>query len=251
MKAYKAIAARITGIITLVMMPVILCAQGVVTDTKSNPVQRTFTAPTAEAGASKTKQEAKTFAANLEIRQPAQPEAMPHIEIIHVNAGNPEHITPGFYASYKPPTFDTIYIYEGETEQFEVINIHAAKEVIQGDSTDVTEEVSFRMNHLNGNDIPVVSEKHGKTNSMVIRTGFIPAQGFGTKRYRFAVKPGEFGLNNNSMISASVHTSGGENIGTILCSVTNIDYKKGVFFVETSNEVPKGESINWIIINSP
>ncbi len=251
MKANYAIAAWIIGVITLVMMPVMLCAQSASTDTKSNPVQRTFTAPSAEAGATKTKHEEKTFAANIDNRQPVISEAIPRIEIIHVKEGNPEHITPGFYASYKPSAFDTIYIYEGETEQFEVINIHAAKEVIQGDSTSVAEEVSFRMNHLNGNDIPIVTEKHGKTNSMVIRTGFIPAQGFGTKRYRFAVKPGEFGLNNNSMISASVHTSGGENIGTILCSVTNIDYKKGVFFVETSNEVPKGDNINWIIINSP
>lgn len=250
-KANYAIAVRIIGVITLVMMPMTLCAQSSSTDSKSHSVQRTFTAPSTEATASKPKQEIKNFAVNTEGRQPLVSQVMPQIEIIHVKEGNSEHIAPGFYATYKPPTYDTIYIYEGGTEQFEVINMHAAKEVIQGDSISVAEEVSFRMNHLNGNDIPVASEKHGKTNSMVIRTGFIPAQGFGSKRYRFAVKPGEFGLTNNSMISASVHMLEGENIGTILCAVTNIDYQKGIFYVETSNEVPKGENINWIIVNSP
>ena len=239
MNANYTIAARIIGVITLVMMPMTLCAQ------------RTFTAPSPEAELSKPKHEEKAFAANTESHEPFISEAMPHIEIIHVKEGNPEHLTPGFYATYKPPTYDTVYIYEGETEHFEVINMHAAKEVIQGDSISVAEEVSFRMNHLNENDIPVTNEKHAKTNTMIIRTGFIPAQGFGSKRYRFAVKPGEFGLSNNSMISASVHMTSGENIGTILCAVTHIDYQKGIFYVETSNEVPKGENINWIIINSP
>ena len=250
-KANYTIAAWIVVIITLVMMTTTLCAQTSQSDLKSNPVQRTFTAPPPMAAASKPKQEIKIIASDIENRQPILSEVTPRIDIIHVKEGNPEHLTPGFYASYKPPTFDTVYIYEGETEKFEVINIHAAKEVIQGDSMSVAEEVSVRMNHLNGNDIPVASEKHGKTNSMIIRTGFIPAQGFGTKRYRFAVKPGEFGLSTNSMISASVHMTGGENIGTILCAITSIDTQKGIFYVETSNEVPKGENINWIIINSP
>lgn len=242
-------ALHLVGVITLVMMPMRLCAQRSLSDAKSQPVQRTFTAPPPTTA--KPKQEVKSFAANIDSRQPLVSEVIPRIEIIHVKEGNPEHITPGFYASYKPPTFDTIYIYEGETEQFEVINMHAAKEVIQGDSSSVAEEVSFRMNHLNANDIPVANEKHGKTNSMIIRTGFIPAQGFGSKRFRMGVIPGNFKLGQNSMISASVHMLKDHEMGNVLCAVTKIDYDKNMFFVETSNEVPVGENINWIIINTP
>lgn len=241
------ITASIIGVITLVMMPMVLCAQGTAANAAASehPVQRTFTAPEV-----KQKSEHKALAAN-ESRTHMVSEIEPRIDIIEVKAGNENHIPAGFYASYKPPTYDTVYIYEGATDQFEIINIHANKEVISGDSASVAEEVNFRMNHLNEEGIPVTNEKHGKTNTMIIRSGFIPAQGFGSKRFRFAVKPGEFGLNNSSMISASVHILDGSNIGTILCAVTSIDYKKGVFYVETSNEVPKGENINWIIVNNP
>jgi hypothetical protein len=176
---------------------------------------------------------------------------MNNIEIVEVKKGNPENLEPGFYASYRPTTYDTIYVYEGGTEQFEVINVHSGKEVIHGDSASVVTDVTFRMNHLNENDIPVAMEKQVKTNNVIIRSGFIPAQGFGSKRYRFAVKPTNFTLSGNSMISASVHLTGEDNIGNILCAVTSVDYQKGIFYVEASNEIPKGESINWIIVNSP
>lgn len=243
---------KIIGIITLVMMPVIIRAQSLseYSGPKPEPVQRTFTAPPPSTPAKQQKQELKAFAVN-EVGRQSIFGVEPHIEILKVKEGNPDHIPAGFYASYKPKSYDTVYIYEGGTEQFEVINVHAGKEVIQGDSNSVAEEVDFRMNHLNANGIPVINEKHGKTNSMIIRSGFIPAQGFGSKRYRFAVKPGEFGLSDNSMISASVHILNGANIGTILCAVTNIDFEKGIFYVEASNEIPKGETINWIIVNSP
>jgi len=237
--------ATIIGIITLVMMPMIIRAQPPVEE------QRTFTAPSHSNSAQKPKKEIQTFASNEESSKPLLSAIEPRIEIVHVKEGNPEHIPAGFYASFKPKTYDTVYIYEGGTEQFEVINVNAGKEVIQGDSNSVAEEVNFRMNHFNANGIPVTNEKHGKTNSMIIRSGFIPAQGFGSQRYRFAVKPGEFGLSSSSMISASVHMLDGSNMGTILCAVTNIDYQKGIFYVETSNEVPKGENINWIIVNTP
>ncbi len=248
--AKNRIEACIIGIITLVMMPMVLAAQPTSSALENPPPvsQRTYTAPPPKA-----KQETvRTIAINEAPRPLPQQisDIEPRIEILKVSAGNPDHLSAGFYASFEPKTYDTVFIYEGETDKYEVIGIHANKEVIQGDSGSVAEEVTFRMNHFNENDIPVANEQHTKTNSMIIRTGFIPSQGFGSKRYRFAIKPGKFILSGNSMISASVHMTHGENIGTILCAVTNIDFKKGIFYVETSNEVPKGEDINWIIINS-
>ncbi|HXC05385.1 MAG TPA: hypothetical protein VNZ86_11575, partial [Bacteroidia bacterium] len=176
----------------------------------------------------------------------------PRVEIVEMKSGNESNIPAGFYATYTPQTFDTVFIYEGATDEFKVIGVQPGKEVVQApDSNAVAEEVTFRMNHFNGEGIPVPQEKRVTNKAMIIRSGFIPGQGFGTMRYRFAVKPGAFALSASSMITASVHLLGKDNIGTILCTVTSIDQKNGIFYVETANEVPKGESINWIVVNTP
>jgi hypothetical protein len=242
----------VTGIILI--MPAHFWAQPSTNNValKQPTVQRTFTAPSEAMRSLAPKPELSKISSLKAAEPDVLSDVEPKIDIFKVKPRNEDHLAAGFYATYHPNAYDTVYIYDGATEIFEKIQMHAGKEVIEGDSLSVTEEVNFRMNHFNGNGVPVINEKHSKVNSMIIRSGFIPAQGFGTNRYRFAVKPGNFSLGYNSMISASVHLVGAENnIGTILCAITKIDYAKGIFYVETSNEVPKGENINWIIINSP
>jgi hypothetical protein len=236
-KQKNRILHSIIGTIIL-MTPMMLLAQN----------NHTYTAPD-PAYIKKDRQPA--LALNNITSAPSRSAAEPRIEIVRVLAGNADHIEPGFYATYQPKMYDTVFIYEGSTEQFQVIEVHSGKEVIRGDSVSVSTDVNFRMNHFNEKGIPVTQEKNAKTNSIIVRSGVIPAQGFGSKRYRFAVKPAAFDLSGNSMISASVHMANNENIGTVLCAVTNIDYKKGIFYVETSNEIPLGENINWIIVNTP
>jgi len=230
------VAALIVGIIFQMMMPTLLLAQS----------RRTYTAPPAIIAEAK-----KEAPVTKSTGKETTPDLTPHVDFVKVEKGNPENLDAGYYASYNPVTYDTVFIYEGGTEQFEIIPVHSGKEVIHGDSAAVVADVDFRMNHLNEDDIPVASEKRAKSNNVIIRSGFIPAQGYGTMRYRFAVKPSHFTLNSSSMISASVHVTGPDNVGTILCAVTHIDYQKGLFYVEASNEIPKGESINWIIVNTP
>ena len=234
MKArYQKRAVRLAGIMSLVIMPALALAQ----------TARSYTAPAPLASADAKNPEVKRYD-QLSI-------TMPSVEIIRVKAGNPENLEPGFYASIKPQSYDTVYVYEGGTEQFVMIGVHAGKEVIHGDSLAVAHDVEIRMNHYNDQDIPVSSEKKVRSNAAIIRSGYIPAQGFGSKRYRFAVKPSHFTLTQSSMISASVYMKPENNIGNVLCSVTSIDYNKGIFYVEASNEIPLGESINWIIVNTP
>ncbi|HET9137672.1 MAG TPA: hypothetical protein VFO76_13655 [Candidatus Kapabacteria bacterium] len=48
-----------------------------------------------------------------------------------------------------------------------------------------------------------------------------------------------------------MHIGQGENIGMIMCSVSKIDYEHNRFYVDTSNEVPLGQAINWIIVTVP
>lgn len=171
------------------------------------------------------------------------------VEYARIEPNNPNNLTPGFYATFAPPVPDTIEVFEGGTDQAEVINVNGGKEILQGDSLGVLADVKVREGDFASG---VVTPKKGKTNSIVIRSGFIPGQGFGTNRFRFSVKPGKFTLRRGAMISASVHMmSETNNIGNILCAVTGIDYEKNVFYVEASNEIPKGESINWVIVNYP
>ena len=247
------IAARIIGIITLVIMPVVLRAQITKPDSSQSEPARTFTAPSPAFKKEKPKkiEEPKQLAINEEVAERISA-IEPRVEIVKMLSGNEDHIPAGYYATYSPKTYDTVFIYEGATDEFKVIGVEPGKEVIQApDSVSVAQEVTFRMTRFNGDDIPVVQEKKVTAKAMIIRSGFIPAQGFGTMRYRFAVKPGAFMLTGSSMITASVHLLGKNNIGTILCTVTNIDQTKGIFYLETANEVPKGETINWIVVNTP
>ncbi len=189
------------------------------------------------------------YAYGEEIQPPMS--GIPRFEISELKPGNSMHMAPGFYASFRPKENDTLFLFDSISEHFEQVQIHATKEVIQGDSSSVMTEVYERIQDYDSQGNLVRSPKRGKTNSMVIRSGFIPAQGFGSKRFRMAVIPGNFKLGQNSMISASVHMLKDHEMGNVLCAVTKIDYQKNMFFVETSNEVPVGENINWIIINTP
>lgn len=175
--------------------------------------------------------------------------SLSRLEFVKVERDNPNNLPPGFYASFAPPTPDTIEVFEGGTSQGEVIKVRAGKEIIQGDSVGVMKDIRVRYADYQTSTLSI---PRGKTNSMVTRTGFIPGQGFGTNRYRFAVRPGKFSLRRGAMVTASVHmTKEADNIGNILCAITGIDYEKNVFYVEASNEIPKGESINWVIVNYP
>jgi hypothetical protein len=245
------ITALIIGIITLVIMPIVLRAQIGKPDSSAHDEVRTFTAP--QPGHSKPKkiEQPKALAVDEELALRISA-IEPRVDIIQMPSGNQDHMPAGFYATYSPKAYDTVFIYEGATDEFKVIGVEPGKEVIQApDSLAVAQEVTFRMSRFNGDDIPITQEKKITSRAMIIRSGFIPAQGFGTMRYRFAVKPGAFMLTGSSMITASVHLLAKDNIGTILCTVTNIDQKKGIFYLETANEVPKGETINWIVVNTP
>ena len=180
---------------------------------------------------------------------PELPVVMPKIDYFNLKPGNKEGMPPGLYATFEPPMPDTVKVYEGGTTEYVTINTKSAKEVIFGDSVSILFEVQRRESMYKGKEKPV---KKGKTNSMITRSGFIPSQGFGTNRYRFAVTPSHFMISPGAMITASVHILGNQkNMGTILCSVTQIDFEKNTFYVETSNEIPEGEHINWVIINFP
>jgi hypothetical protein len=178
------------------------------------------------------------------------PGVMPRIDYFNLKPGNKEGMPPGFYATFEPPLPDTVKVYEGGTSEYVTINTKSGKEVIFGDSVSVLFEVDKRSTTYKGkSDKPV---KKGKTNSMITRSGFIPSQGFGTNRFRFAVTPSHFIISPGALITASVHILGEQKtMGTILCSVTQIDFANNTFYIETSNEVPEGEHINWVIMNFP
>jgi hypothetical protein len=173
---------------------------------------------------------------------------LPKLEVMSVGRGNANNLLPGFYATFAPPTPDTIEVFEGGTDQKEVINIGGGKEIVNGDSVGVIKDLNVRYKEIRTS----TRSRTTKSYSTTTRTGFIPGQGFGTNRFRFGVRPGNFTLRQGAMITASVHMKKQEdNIGNILCAITGIDYANNVFYVEASNEVPKGENINWIIINYP
>ena len=179
-----------------------------------------------------------------------------HFEMIRREQGNADNLPPGYYASYTPPVPDTIMVYEGGTDVFLTLQTSAGKEIINSaDSGTILDEIAWRQYKLKNVRDPRLQQfelRQGKINSTVTRTGFVPGQGFGTNRFRFTIKPGNFSLRRGAMISASVHCRNPENnIGNILCAVTSIDPEHNTFTVETSNEVPMGEDINWIIINYP
>ncbi|MBS1904502.1 MAG: hypothetical protein JSS75_12410 [Bacteroidetes bacterium] len=237
---------------------ILLCSAGVVSaqqDTAARVPQprKTFTAPdpdAAKAAYTERRVLPLVYAAGEELTPPEH--SRPKVTIYELDRGNNANMAPGFYAEFKPRENDTLFLFDSASEHYDEVQIHAGKEIIQGDSATVVHDASQRMREYDdqGNLIHPV-KKRGKTNSTVIRSGFIPAQGFGSKRYRFAVVPGNFQITPNSMISASVHMMHSANIGTVLCSITKIDYEKNMFFVEASNEIPSGENINWIIVNVP
>jgi len=96
--------------------------------------------------------------------------SLPHLEFTRVEQGNQNHIPPGFYASFAPPTPDTVKVFEGGTSQAEVIKIGGGKEIIQGDSIGVLSDLKLRAADYRPDASTVV--RKGKTNSMVIRSGF-------------------------------------------------------------------------------
>jgi hypothetical protein len=214
--------------------------------TEPPPTEHSFTAPSGFG--KKTKLAASAEEKPAPAPLPGTGMAMPRFEFSKVEPGNANNIPPGFYATFSPPAPDTVDVFEGGTDAHETIKLGAGKEIIMGDSMTVEKEVESRKLEISGR-APV---RKGKTNSMVTRSGFIPGQGFGTNRFRFAVRPGNFSIRHGAMISASIHMLRPEdNIGTILCAVTSVDYDRNTFTVEASNEIPSGESINWIIVNYP
>lgn len=234
------------GLLLIVCLVVLLLSQRAFAQSvgeKKDTIVRTVTGPS---DFFKTKETNKPDTITSEAGTPWV--AMPKVEYFNLKQGNREGMPPGFYAQFVPPVPDTVKVYEGGTEEYVSINTKSTREVIHGDSVAVLFEVERREALYTGSKPP----KRGKTNSMITRSGFIPSQGFGTNRYRFAVTPSKFIISPGAMITASVHVLGEQKtMGTILCSVTRIDFEKNTFYIETSNEVPVGEHINWVIINFP
>lgn len=248
---------RIACILLLIALDSIVCSSAVRSQQQHDlseridPPIRTFTAPPRPVKKNIVPEHSLplVYAFGEEIQPPVS--GIPRFEVSELKPGNSMHMSPGFYASFRPKENDTLFLFDSISDHYEQVQIHASKEVIQGDSSSVMTEVYSRIQDYDSQGNLIRSPKRGKTNSMVIRSGFIPAQGFGSKRFRMGVIPGNFKLGQNSMISASVHMLKDHEMGNVLCAVTKIDYDKNMFFVETSNEVPVGENINWIIINTP
>src|SRR5438552_1915028 len=113
LKQKYSITERTVGIITLVMMPMLVRAQMPPVPNASDQTEsRTFTAPPPSHSKQKH-DEPKALAAN-EPEHVLHVGPKPHIDIVKVTAGNADHIPAGFYAEYKPNTFDTVFIYEAE-----------------------------------------------------------------------------------------------------------------------------------------
>jgi hypothetical protein len=212
---------------------------------------RGYTAPAVEHEKTSQKVIPLVYVAGDEIT-PDDPPGPPQFKVYELKPGNEFGMAPGFYAEFKPKENDTIMMFDSSSEDFERYQIRPGKEVIQGDSTQVMLTISAITGQYDSQGKLITPPKRmGKTNSMVTRSGFIPAQGIGSKRWRFAVSPGNYKITPNSIISASVHIGQGENIGMIMCAVSKIDYEHNRFYVDTSNEVPLGQAINWIIVTVP
>src|SRR4051794_9439260 len=88
----------------IVITPMMLLAQN----------SRTYTAPDP---AYTKKDRPPALGLNNISSAPSRTPQEPRIEIVRVLAGNADHIEPGFYATYQPKIYDTVFIYEGSTEQ--------------------------------------------------------------------------------------------------------------------------------------
>lgn len=213
---------------------------------------RTYTAPTERSSSNGPGEEVipLVYAAGETIEPPEA--GLPTFTWTKLERGNEFNLPAGFYATFKPKATDTVLIFDSSSEHYSRVQTHAGKEILQGDSNAVLRDMLERMGDYDSQGKLITKPiKRGKTNSLITRSGFIPSQGLGSKRWVFAVAPGAFKITPNSVISASVHILHGENIGNIMCAVTKIDYEHNRFFVETSNEVPLGENINWIIVTAP
>ena len=233
----------------------VLILAGLVVATTRSSAQtdsvKTYTAPPVRTSNASEEVIPLVYAVGEEIEPPEA--GLPKFTLSKLSSGNEYNLPPGFYATFHPKTTDTVMIFDSSSEHYSRVQTRAGKEIIQGDSGSVVRDMLERMGDYDSQGKLVPKPiKRGKTNSLVTRSGFIPSQGIGSKRWVFAVCPGAFKITPNSIISASVHILHSENnIGNILCAITKIDYEHNRFFVETSNEVPLGENINWIIVTAP
>jgi hypothetical protein len=180
-------------------------------------------------------------------REKAQPvSAMPVVKYYSIAEGEDEDIPPGMYATFLPSVPDTVQVFDDATLVYTTHHIDAGKEMIHGDSASVVKEVERRMEVYAGSG---TLSPH--TTSFVTRSGFIPIEEIGPISHRFAVKPSHFRIAPGAIVSASVHLEGDEDLSTVLCFVSGIDYERNTFTIETSKTVSVGETINWVIINYP
>ena len=173
--------------------------------------------------------------------------AMPLVNYYTIAEGEDEDFPPGLYATFLPSAPDTVTVFEsGSSSLSRSFQIDAGREMIHGDSASVFSEVAKRQDAYAGLEgLPV------KTRSFVTRSGYIPIETMGKDRFTFAVKPSHFRIAPGAMISASVHLEGDEDLRSVLCMVSAIDYEQNTFTIETSRTVPVGETINWVIVNYP
>lgn len=173
--------------------------------------------------------------------------AMPKVQYYVIADGEDEDFPPGLYATFQPTAPDTVTVFTGSGASARSYNIDAGMEMIHGDSSSVFSEVELRRDAYArmGSSIPT------KTGSFVTRSGYIPIERLGGDRFKFAVKPSHFRIAPGAMISASVQLEGDEDLTSVLCTVSAIDYEHNAFTIETSRTVPIGETINWVIVNFP
>jgi hypothetical protein len=173
--------------------------------------------------------------------------AMPLVNYYTIAEGEDEDFPPGLYATFLPNAPDTVTVFEaGNASSARSFNFDAGREMIHGDSASVFTEIAKRKDVYAGLDVLPV-----KSRSFVTRSGYIPIEEIGKDRFTFAVKPSHFRIAPGAVISASVHLEGDEDLRSVLCMVSAIDYEHNTFTIETSRTVPVGETINWVIVNYP
>lgn len=176
----------------------------------------------------------------------AIPVVIPSVKYYTIAEGEDEDFPPGLYATFLPTSPDTVEVFDEGSASYTSHQVDAGKEMIHGDSASVYAEVENRKGVYAG-----TTPLAGKARSYVSRSGYIPIETLGPDKHKFAVKPSHFRIAPGAMISATVHLDGDEDLSSVLCMVSSIDYEHNTFTIETSRKVPIGETINWIIVNFP
>ncbi|HET9137673.1 MAG TPA: hypothetical protein VFO76_13660 [Candidatus Kapabacteria bacterium] len=169
---------RVLGL-TLFGIGFALSASAQTEKSTDSTARRGYTAPAVEHEKTSQKVIPLIYVAGDEIT-PDDPPGPPQFKLYELKANNEFGMAPGFYAEFKPKENDTIMMFDSSSEDFERYQIRPGKEVISGDSNQVMLTISAITGSYDSQGKLIIPPKRvGKTNSMVTRSGFIPAQGIG------------------------------------------------------------------------